>query len=174
VYQPHIDEVFRANGIDPAVLRNPVISGGVPHIVSAPLHRDVGEEWLRCIDLFPIMFQGERPDSEDERYADWPYRCYLASMWAILMARLNLGLDHAETFLVMTNFEDFRRMPQPNECSFCMMHYAYGSPAFDKRHIIVDKSVLCAEFWNIPPEDGSIAGYLRKQFLDAGAYYGLR
>lgn len=172
-YQPHIDEVFRENGIDPVVLRNPVISGGVPHIVSADRHRALGEEWLRCIDLFPIMFEGERPDSADERYADWPYRCYLASMWAILMARYTLKLEHMETFIVINNFEDFLPMPDPSASRFCMLHYLYGSPAFDKRSMIGDKDIMCAEFWNLPPEDDSIGGYLRKQLRDAGRFYGL-
>jgi len=173
VYQPQIDDVFRENGIDPMVLRRPLINGGVPHIVSSHLHQAVGEEWLRCIDLFPILFEGERPDSQEERYADWPYRCYLASMWAMVMARHTLQLEHCETRLVMSNHDDFQRMPDRKDTQASMLHYTYGSAAFDKRNVFVDHPPTDAEFWDVPAADDSIAGYLRTQFRKAGRFYGL-
>lgn len=173
VYQPDIDDVFRANGIDPAVLRNPVIDGAVPHVVPAELRAALGEEWLRCMDLFPILFEGERPDVTHKRYADWPYRCYLASMWAIIMAKHKLALEHVETHLSMTNFHGGERLPAESESSACLLHYAYGTPGFNKRSFRGDRDVTDLEMWNTAEDDGTVDGQLRRQARDAGRFFGL-
>ena len=173
VYQPHIDQVFRESGVEPATIRNPVINGGVPHIVAAGLRKRFADEWLECIERFPIVFEGERPDSDDDRYADWPYRCYLASMWAIVMATHRMSLQYIETQWCMNNCHDDCPMPDPGSTGFCLVHYAYGSQAFDKRALEGDKCVSDKSFWRLAEDDGTIAGYLRRQVNEAGRFYGL-
>ncbi|MEQ9412145.1 MAG: hypothetical protein RIK87_30825 [Fuerstiella sp.] len=172
VYQPDIDNVFRSSGIDPTRLRNPVIDGGVPHVVPKQLQKSLAKEWRRCIDVFPILFEGERPDSSDERYNDWPMRCYLASMWAIIMAKHRLNLNHVETRWSMNNYNDDQPMPDPGSEIF-LLHYCYGSPAFDKRHLADDNDVRCIAFRNLAPDDGTVAGFLRKILREAAQFYGL-
>lgn len=169
-YQPDIDDVFVRNGISSQRIRTPVINGGVPHVIPNRLLAKISETWLRSIDEFPILFEGERPDSDDKRYSAWPYRCWLASMWAMVLVIHKLGLKHKITEIVATNHPP----DWPMETERWLVHYCYPSSAFDKRTLGEGKSIQEPAFWDLEPDDGTVAGYLRKVVMEAGRYYGLR
>lgn len=163
VYQPTLDNVCRRAGLDPARLRQPVVDGGVPHIIPACWQRPLSETWFELMELFPTT--GREEGGEPRK--DW-----LATMWALVMAMHRLKLEPVMTRLCVTNCYEDRPLPPPDDGGPKVLHYCYGGPGFDKRKF--DKPSDADELvWQVLEKDGSIAGAIRQQLRDAREFYGI-
>ena len=89
----------------------------------------------------------------------------------MVMAKHKLALDHVETHFSVSNYDDARALPNHPAC--CLVHYAYGSSRFNKRDVDVNICIQSREFWTLPDDDGTIAGCIRRQFVEAGRFFEL-
>lgn len=166
VYQPTLDKVCRQVGLDPAKLRQPVVDGGVPHVIPTIWQKRLSDSWLELIEEFPTI----TTISTDE--AGVPHKDWLATMWAIVMATHRLELEPVMTNFCVTNCHEDRPLPPLGKNGPKLLHYCYGNDGFNKRSF--DTSTGADDFvWNVPGDDGSIAGAIRRQLREAGEFYGL-
>ncbi|TXT33775.1 MAG: hypothetical protein FD138_1799 [Planctomycetota bacterium] len=163
VYQPTLDNVCRQVGLDPTKLRQPVVDGGVPHVIPRALQKRLSDTWLELIEEFPTI--------TDE--AGVPQKDWLATMWALVMATHRLGLEPVMTNFCITNCFEDRPLPRLGKNGPRLLHYCYGNDGFNKRHFTTptDAEDLV---WNVPRDNGSTAGAIRHQLREAGKFYGLR
>ena len=172
VHQPVLDDVCRRAGVAPERLRNPVLNGGVPHVIPARLREPLSREWLEIMALFPNM-------------APWPVeqaaplcrechigeqKDWLATMWAIVLAMHRLGLQAIVTDWCLTNFEGGQRLPRARPDGPTMIHYCYGDAGFDKRRFDTREAAETG-VWNLPDGDRTITGTIRRQLREAAAFY---
>ncbi len=174
VYQPVLDETCRAAGIPPEKLRQPVVNGGVPHVIPTVWQTKLSDEWLNLMELFPTIGSTrsetagvDSPPSGAEPHKDW-----LATMWAVVMALHQLNLEPVMTTLCVTNCHEDRPMPPLGPTGPKLLHYCYGGPGFEKR--LFGNSHNSEEaVWAVPPDDGTISGAIRRQLREAGRFYGI-
>lgn len=161
VYQPTLDKVCRAAGLNPVQLRQPVVDGGVPHVIPTRWQRPLSETWFELMELFPSI--------QSEGHAK-PYKDWLATMWALVMATHRLKLEPVMTRLCVTNCYEDQPLPPLDAAGPKVLHYCYGGPGFDKRRFNqlsdADESV-----WKVPTDDGSIAGTIRRQLREAREFF---
>lgn len=162
-YQPTLDKVCRQAGIMPERLRQPVINGGVPHVIPAIWKKPLSDEWLELIEHFPTI-----TTVEDNR----PRKDWLATMWAVVMATHRLGLEPVMTCLCVTNCYEGRLLPPLDANGPKLLHYCYGGPCFDKRRFagLQDAEPL---FRDVTPDDGTVSGAILGQLREATKFYGL-
>lgn len=172
-YAPHIAHACLADGIDPAILSKPVISGGVPHVIPRHLQAELSQEWLRYIDLFPVIDHPREPSLPRYSYPKGPHRLWLATMWAVILAMHRLNLNYVETSWCLTNMDGYQPIPAPGSPEHCMLHYCFDGAGFNKRHFKWDVDITNPEFWSVPPGDDTIGGFLRQQFRETGQFFGL-
>jgi hypothetical protein len=168
-----IAQACQADGIAPSILEDPVISGGVPHVIPTHLQSDLSREWLRYIDLFPTIDHPLQPNLPRYSYPKGPHRPWLCTMWAVILAMHRLKLHYVESSWCLTNREGHLPVPRFDLSEHCMIHYCFGGVGFDKRRFRWDLDVTDPEFWNVPPGDATIDGELRQQFRDAGHFFGV-
>ena len=166
VYQPNLDNVCRQVGIDPAMLRRPVVDGGVPHVIPTAWQQRLSDTWLEFIEEFPTI----TPASIGE--AGVPHKDWLATMWAIVMATHRLELEPVMTNLCVTNCHEDQPLPPLGENGPKLLHYCYGSDGFNKR-LFTTAADADDLVWKVLPGDDSIAGAIRHQLREASEFYGL-
>lgn len=162
VYQPTLDNVCRQVRLDPAKLRQPVVDGGVPHVIPSVWKKRLSDTWLELIEEFPTI-TGE---------AGVPQKDWLATMWALVMATHRLGLQPVMTEFCATNCAGDQRLPRLGKDQPKLLHYCYGSDGFNKR-LFTTATDAENVVWNLPRDDGSIAGAIRRELREAGQFYGL-
>lgn len=161
VYQPTLDNVCRKAGLDPRQLRQPVVDGGVPHVIPTRWQRPLSETWFELMELFPSI----QAEGHVQPCKDW-----LATMWALVMATHRLKLEPVMTKLCVTNCDEVQPLPTLDADGPKVLHYCYGGPGFDKRrfHQPTDAN---ESVWKVPEEDGSIAGAIRRQLREAREFF---
>ena len=161
-HQPTLDNVCRHAGLDPAKLRQPVVDGGVPHVIPTRWQRPLSESWLELMELFPTI--------GTEAGGGGPRKTWLTAMWALVMAMHRLKLEPVTTNLCVTNCHEDQPLPPLGAAGPKVLHYCYGGPGFNKRTF--DNSAAAdSQVWNVPDDDGSIAGAIRRQLRDARKFY---
>jgi hypothetical protein len=173
-YQPALDQVCRRANVEPSRLRQQPIRGGVPHLIPRHLQEPLSSEWLHCIDLFPAI--APRPAGNAAAKAPAcasPRKHWVTTMWALVLAVHRLGLEAATTHWCILNFEGDRPLPTQDAAGSAMIHYCYSEPGFNKSNF---ESTRAAEelVWNVPADDGTINGAIRKQLREAAAFFGIR
>lgn len=162
VYQPTLDNICRAAGLDPILLRQPVVDGGVPHVIPTRWQRPLSDAWFELMELFPSI----HPEGHDKPHKDW-----LTTMWALVMATHRLDLEPVMTKLCVTNCYEDWPLPSLDDAGPKVLHYCYGGPRFDKRRF--DKPWDANAFpRNLPDDDDSIAGAIRRQLCEAREFFG--
>lgn len=173
---PHASDIAHAcanAGVDPAEITTGMTGGGVPHVFPWELLAPFSAEWLRWMELFPLV---DRPiDSELPRYAypKGPHRPWLTAMWAMILAAKQLQLQSVETSWCLNNRDGTLPLPNINDCSQCLLHYCFGDSGFDKRQLNYELDVTDPAFWRFSPADETVSGFLRQQFLEAARFYGV-
>lgn len=162
VYQPTLDNVCRQAGLDPARLRQPIVDGGVPHVIPAQWRQPLADLWLELIELFPTIGSAERGE---------PRKDWLATMWAVLMAAHRLNLEPILTRLCVTNFSEDSPLPPLEPSGPKMLHYCYGQSGFNKRAF--DTAESADQVWHVCVGDETIAGAIRQQLHEAREFFGL-
>lgn len=166
VYQPTLDNVCRRVGLDLAKMRQPVVDGGVPHVIPTACKQRLSDTWLELIEEFPTI----NPSSTGE--SGVPHKDWLATMWAVVMATHRLGLEPVMTEFCVTNCYEDRPLPPLDQNGPKLLHYCYGGGGFNKRSFVTPADA--AQFvWNVSADDGSIAGAIRRELCEAGQFYGL-
>ena len=174
VYQPTLDNVCRAAGLAPEKLRQPVVNGGVPHVIPTVWQKQLSDEWFELMELFPTIGAPRTEAGGDGSAASdtAPHKDWLATMWAVVMAMHRLNLEPVPTNLCVTNCGEDRLLPPLEAAGPRMLHYCYGGPGFDKRRFGSPPDSAAA-VWNVPPDDGTISGAIRRQLREARRFYGL-
>ncbi len=174
VYQPTLDDVCRAAGVAPEKLRQPIVDGGVPHVIPTVWQQKLSDEWLELMELFPTIPSSRREtagaDSAAIEYG--PHKDWLATMWAVVMALHRLNLEPVMTSLCVTNCDEDRPLPSLTATGPKLLHYCYGGPGFQKRQFITPQHSE-ADVWIVPPDDGTISGAIRRQLREAREFYGI-
>ncbi len=172
-YQPTLDEVCRAAGVDPQRLRQPVVNGGVPHVIPRGLQASLSDEWLAIIERFPTLppIPPEHVGALTRGCHVGPQKDWLATMWAVVLATHRLGLEPVMSRLATTNFQGDRLLASFEETPR-MIHYCYGEPGFNK-HLFEKRQDMERKVWNVAPGDASICGMIRRQLLEARDFYGM-
>lgn len=172
VYQPTLDNVCLLAGIAPERLRQPVVDGGVPHVIPSAQQKTLSDEWFDLMELFPVITHAPRNDSGTScpnavcQRQDW-----LTTMWSIVMATHRLKLEPVMTKLCVTNCHENHSLPGLDAVGPKLLHYCYGGPGFDKRSFD-QPSDADDRVWHVPDGDSSIAGAIRKQLRAARRFYG--
>jgi hypothetical protein len=172
-YQPALDDVCRAAGIAPQKLRQPVVNGGVPHVIPTAWQGKLSDEWLELMELFPTLGSSRSEDvgvasSPDDAI---PRKDWIATMWAIVMALHRLNLEPVMTKLCVTNCHE-GPLPPLGATGPKLLHYCYSGPGFEKR-MFASPHDYDEAVWIVPPDDGTISGAIRRQLREAGQFYGL-
>lgn len=163
VYQPTLDNVCREVGLDPDRLRQPVVDGGVPHVIPTRWQRPLSDAWFEMMECFPSIH------SEGQ---DLPHKDWLVTMWALVMATHRLDLEPVMTKLCVTNCYEDQPLPPLDAVGPRVLHYCYGGPGFDKRRL--DNPWDAGTFVGNPPDDdGSIAAAIRQQLREAREFFGV-
>ena len=162
-HQPTLDNVCRQAGLDPSRLRQPVVDGGVPHVIPTRWQGPLSESWLELIELFPTI--GTKESGE-------PRKTWLTAMWALVMAMHRLELEPVTTRLCITNHDEARPRPPLGAAGPKVLHYCYGGPVFNKRKFASPESAE-TDVWNVPDDDGSMTGIIHQQLRDARTFYGI-
>ena len=113
-------------GIEIERLENLKVNGGVPHTIPASLKDRLSAEWLQCIEFFC-------PVSVAPGKVQLPW---VATMWALVFAVLRLRLTMHGTEYCVVNFDGNKPMPENLHPRPRMIHYCYGSSAFNKRQFV--------------------------------------
>lgn len=164
VYQPALDQVCRRIGFSPEKLRQPVVDGGVPHVIPTACQKRLSDEWFDLMGFFP--------DIAPASPGDIPRKDWLVTMWALVMAMHRLDLQPVMTRFCVTNCHSDLPMSPLDAAGPKILHYCYGGSGFDKRQF---QSAAGADeaVWNVPPDDGTISGTIRRQLREARQFYGL-
>ncbi|MBS0203018.1 MAG: hypothetical protein JSS49_08990 [Planctomycetes bacterium] len=173
-YQPTVDDVCRRAGTDPARLRNPNVNGGVPHVIPTRHQRGLSDLWLEFIDLFPNSppCSPDDPGARPRECHIGPQKDWLSTMWSLIMAADQLGLDAVLTRLCVSTGQGELPLPEVTPGGPCLIHYCYHSRGFNK-HEFDTPDAADRDVWHVPPGDGSICGNVRQQLRDACEFYGL-
>lgn len=165
VYQPMLDNVCHEIGFAPERLRQPLVDGGVPHVIPMAWQESLSSEWFEVMEQFPTIVPSP-PDVGVPR-KDW-----LATMWALVIAMHRLELEPVMTNLCVTNCQEDQSPPALVPQGPALMHYCYGGPGFNKR-CFATSSGADTEVWNVPAEDDTVSGLIRRQLHEARDFYGL-
>lgn len=162
-YQPTLDNVCRQAGLDPRRLRQPVVDGGVPHVIPTRWQGPLSESWLELMELFPADSTADSGEAS---------KTWLTAMWALVMAMHRLELEPVTTRLCLSNHLEDQPLPPLGPAGPKMLHYCYGAERFNKRNYATPEAAE-SHVWNVPDDDGSIAGAIRQQLRDARKFYGI-
>lgn len=162
-HQPTLDNVCRQAGLDLRRLRQPVVDGGVPHVIPTRWQGPLSESWLELMELFPTIGTQESGESQ---------KTWLTAMWALVMAMHRLKLKPVTTKLCISNHLEDHPLPPLGAAGPKVLHYCYGGPGFNKR-TFASPEAADTQVWNVPEDDGSIAGAIRRQLRDARKFYGI-
>ena len=162
-----------ADGLDPVLLSRPRISGGVPHVIPTHIKADLSREWLRYIDLFPVIDHPPQPSLPKYSYPKGPHLPWLATMWAVILAMHRLGLRYIETSWCVNNRHGQQRLSETCQATHCMVHYCFDGVEFNKRMFKWDVPIDDPEFWSSAPPDETIDGFVRGQFRKTAEHFQL-
>jgi hypothetical protein len=174
LHKPVLEDVCRRAGVASARLSERPINGGVPHIIPKGLQDTLSDEWLRCLDLFPSIdpWPLEAAGARSRECHIGPQRDWIATMWAVVLAAHRLNLEPILTQLCILNFNDHERLPPPDPAGPGMIHYCYPSAGFNK-HLFDGQQAAEGLVWNVPADDGTVGGCIRRQLREAREFYGL-
>ncbi|MEQ9412144.1 MAG: hypothetical protein RIK87_30820 [Fuerstiella sp.] len=167
-----IAHACRADGTDPETLKS-ATRGGVPHVIPRSQRMALSREWLRYMDLFPVIDHPRDPDLPPYSYPKGPHHPWLTAMWALILATQRLRLNPIETDWCLNNQSGNRMLPDASSTDHCLLHYCFGDDSFNKRTVRLEREVTDPEFWSIPGGDGTVNGFLRDQFRHTGAFFGV-
>lgn len=153
--------------------RQPV-DGGVPHIIPTGLRRELSDDWLHCLELFPTIgpWPSEQAGAKSRACHVGPQKEWLTTMWALVLAVHRLGLTPMMTNFCESNFTFTAPLPGVDPGGPSMLHYCYSNAGFDK-HAFDGIAAAERTVWQQPTDDGTISGALRRQLREARTYYGL-
>lgn len=163
-YYPALAPACARRGLSVADIAHPNARGGVPHIIPAKSRDTVARRWLNCLDAF---FPEPGADSSFQQLdAAW---LSLASMWALVMAVTELGLQPIQTRFCATNHNGHLPWPEPHNPQAPLIHYCYGDQEFNKRMVRGLGSNACAPG---RPTPGSINAQIVDQVSAASRFFG--
>ena len=173
-YQPTLDDVCRQAGVDPQRLRDPQTNGGVPHVIPTRHQQTLSELWLELMELFPSIppCPPDDPGARPRECHIGPQKDWLCTMWALILATRRLNLEPVLTRLCISTQDGSRPLPTINEAGPRMIHYCYADQGFDK-HSYDTPETAERDVWNVPEDDGSVCGNIRRQLRQACDFYGL-
>jgi hypothetical protein len=172
-HQPVVDEVCRRAGVEPRRLRECPMNGGVPHVIPRTLQKRLSDDWLECIELFPVIepWPAEVARTPSRHCHLGPQKPWLTSMWALVLSVHRLGLAPVVTQWCITNHRGADALPAAGAWSPAMIHYCYGDAGFDKRQFD-GQDAAERRVWQAPPADDTISGAIRRQVREAAVHYG--
>ena len=168
-----LDHACAAGGIDISVFADPTSSGGVPHLIPAARKHELANEWLRCIDLFPVIDQPADQNLPKYAYPKGRHHPWLAAMWAFWMAIGRLGLSSVQTSWCLNNRHGSQSLEAATRAEHWMLHYCDDTDGFSKRRFRWDKELTDSAFWEADPGDETIDGFIRADFLKTAKHFGL-
>jgi hypothetical protein len=173
-YQPAVDNVCIAAGIDPSTLRNPNYNGGVPHVIPMRHRRELSDSWLELMELFPDLppCGPEDPGARPRECHIGPQKDWLCTMWALAMSVERLGLEPVLTDLCITTQDGERPLPALEPTGPFLIHYCYDSAGF-RKHQFDTLEAATKSVWQLPGGDGTVSGAIREELRHTCEFYGL-
>lgn len=169
-----LDETCRLAGVPPERLRTCPIDGGVPHVVPSVLREQLSAEWLACIEMFPTIqpWPKEVAGALSRGCHIGPQKDWLATMWAVILAVHRLNLEPVMTQWCISNYEGGKELESVAVSGQSMIHYCYRDSGFDKTSFDSEEAAE-KQVWQVPPDDGTVSGAVRRQLHEARAFFSL-
>lgn len=167
-----LEAICERAGVPYQTLLDTPVSGGVPHIIPRSQQQAVAQDWFDSMELFPTFDLG--PDFErPKELRSVPHQFWTTTMWALVLTAHRLHLEPVMTRLCVLNFHGDSVLSQADASSPAIIHYCYSTPGFDKR-LHFDARTAESAVWNLPGDDGTLAGSIRGQLCEARDYYDIK